>query len=457
MIHKLIILFLITLYIFINLLFGKERVLLFDGSYALFHTLENCFSCFSHGRISILLVFIFNYILSTFKLPLNIIVGIQVMNYLLPIFILLSINKIYKKHIDFKILFVFIFSCVTFSTNTFYYPFHDYWTGFYLFFIFIWSIKYDKIFLSSFLVILITNTHITMYLPIYFYLLYYILIIKYINKSVKYSFIILLMLSCIKFLSIILLDSYDNSMIKSIQINLHTINFIESSIFKSFLDTLFSYNLPFFIFFTIFIIYLIYINKYFEILFLLIYIIISLILISIFHYNDTYHTYSEGFFKGLLFVLSIPIFHYINKENKTIILFSSYMYIIISIYIIYNNHTRYTDRYNKINELCKIANAKQSNVLFTTNKGICPLQQINLPYESYFINSIQNNCSNTVSLKVKEYNINEKIYCDFLKNKSLINKLIIIDADLLFSNIEDISVDKEKSSYTCIENSIYIN
>jgi hypothetical protein len=324
--------------VFIGIYFGKERAIFCDSAMQLFGMATSKTPSVNINMSTTVINFVLPYIATLLGLSLKIIVWSLAINYLLlPIFVFLFLR--YKQSsLKYEIAFLVSFSI--FNCQTFYYPIHDYWTGFYLLFI-LYRILDDSTFeinettKSKFvylLIVLIIFTHLSMVISIGFLFLYLFLekIIS-LKKIVQlYLFIVLVLLIKILFIN----SGYQNNVIdihSFQQFSFH--NIINAKSIAEFFPSLYSTNLNFTVLFVASVILCIRTKQFLKGLLMFVILVSSILVIYLLFGRFGYSVYTEGYFKSLNIVTGILIADSLFTSFKksivlSIVAFQSFMWLL---------------------------------------------------------------------------------------------------------------------------------
>lgn len=402
--------------VFIGIYFGKERAIFCDSAMQLFGMATSKTPSVNINMSTTVINFVLPYIATLLGLSLKIIVWSLAINYLLlPIFVFLFLR--YKQSsLKYEIAFLVSFSI--FNCQTFYYPIHDYWTGFYLLFI-LYRILDDSTFeinettKSKFvylLIVLIIFTHLSMVISIGFLFLYLFLekIIS-LKKIVQlYLFIVLVLLIKILFIN----SGYQNNVIdihSFQQFSFH--NIINAKSIAEFFPSLYSTNLNFTVLFVASVILCIRTKQFLKGLLMFVILVSSILVIYLLFGRFGYSVYTEGYFKSLNIVTGILIADILFTSFKKSIVLSivaSVIYV-ASIFILHNGGLVFKKQYDFVNNSCK--KFKQT-VYLKSNRDICPLEYLAVSRQSLIINQIENNNANCIFTLVRN-----EYYVSFLNNK----------------------------------------
>lgn len=408
---------------FLAFYFGKERVIFCDGANALYDMFTQKTLYYGSNRIATVINYILPYFTTNFGFSLKITVYALILNYtILPIFVFAFLR--YKQQsIKYELSFLVTFTF--FNWQTYYYPIHDYWTGFYLFFILYRLIDDTPFFLNKklidkiiiFLIIFILLSHINTIISLFFLFFYLVSDRKITNVVfIKYC---LLLIGCFLFKILFLHAGYENGFLSLSNLNPTVLATIPQSIlFKTFFQSLFNTNFNFLIllifFYTIAVV-----EKKNRLLFAFSLILFTTAFILFIVFKDyEYTVYAEGQFKSTTIVLSIiavSIFLSNYKENR-LFNFAIFLNYLFSILVLINGGNGFAEHYQFISKSCK---EFKKNVFLTSKKNICPLEFIVLPKHSLIINQLENNSNTCIFANVNNDELVAILTGDIIKDNSV--------------------------------------
>lgn len=402
--------------VFIGIYFGKERAVFCDSAMQLFGMATSRTPSVNINMSTTVINFVLPYIATLLGLSLKTIVWSLAVNYLLlPVFVFLFLR--YKQSsLKYEIAFLVTFSI--FNCQTFYYPIHDYWTGFYLLFI-LYRIMDDstlginettKSRFVYLLVVLIIFTHLSMVISIGFLFLYLFLekTVTFKNIIQLYSFIVLVLLIKILFIN----SGYQNNVIdihSFQQLSFH--NIISAKSIAEFFPSLYSTNLNFTLLFVASVILYIRAKQFLKGLLMFVILVSSVLVIYLLFGRFGYSVYTEGYFKSLNIVTGILITDslFANLKKTTAISFAVSVVYTASVGILYNGGLVFKKQYDFVKNSCKKFN---QTVYLKSNRDICPLEYLAVSRQSLIINQIENNKANCIFTLVRN-----EYYVSFLNNK----------------------------------------
>lgn len=428
--------------LFFGIIFWKERALFADCSPALYVFIDSHIPYFGLNRYSTFINYILPCFLSLFNLPINIIVFSFALNYLLVPILVFVFLRYKQTTIKYEVLFLISFAF--FNTYTFYYSLHDYWIGFYLFFILIRivddnvfeHIKY-RVWWILILNLLILNAHTSMLFPLFSF---YVFMYFYYNKENKNMlFYAILTLALYFVLNMLFSMSYDKEIVSD-NISSISIDLLSRPMIASFLQTILNINF-FYLIAILLIIGVLIFNKKFGLLFLFISIsVTSFLLFFIFFGDFQYTIYSEGQLKAVSTIIPIMIvlvlYRFMNK--KVIFVFCTCCYIFSTI-ALYKGSFVVSKQYNNIKAMLQ---KFDSNVYLNSNKDLCPLECISLSRQSLFINRLEfdkNYCIFSNIGNNNFVNILNKSWID--ENKKQTNPLLKFPDEIKYIDADSAGID----------------
>lgn len=427
--------------IFLAFFFGKERVIFCDGANALYDMYTQKTLYYGSNRIATVINYLLPYFTTNLGLSLKTTVYALVINYtILPVLVFVFLR--YKQSsIKYELSFLFAFTF--FNWQTYYYPIHDYWTGFYLFFVLYRLIDDTDVFLNkklinkliAFLVVFILFSHINTIVSLFFLFFYLVVDKKISNISfLKYC---ALLAGCFIFKILFLHAGYENGFLSVDNLKPQVLLSIpDSDLLSTFIQTLLRTNLNFLFLLVSFYIIII-IRKETRILFAFTFILfIAAFILFVLFKDYQYTVYAEGQFKSttiVLAVIAINVYYSIHKESKLLVIAIILNYI-FSIVVLINGGKLFAQHYNFINDTCKKFNR---NIYFTSKQNICPLEFIVLPKHSLIINQIENNRNTCVFANVNNDEMVTLLTDNILKDNitnprscfTFPNKITYLDAD----------------------------
>ncbi len=402
--------------LFLATYFGKERAIFCDSSMQLFDMATTHLPAVNVNMSTTFINYVLPYFAILLGLPLKLIVYLMVINYLiLPIAVFLFLR--YKENsIKYELCFLVAFSI--FNAQTFYYPIHDYWTGFYLLFVlyrmmddgeFSKNIK-SKISIVFLLIILIIFTHLSLVISIGFLFLYLFSTKKISFKQISalYFYILLILFFKILFIN----SGYQNNVIDITKFDFKDlIYFYNTNTFKGLIPTLLTVNINFTISIALFILFIFFKKNKLDVLVFFLILLVSLIVVYFLFADFGYNVYTEGYFKSLT-IVAVIIF--VNNalsifKNRYFIILPLVLNYIFSFYVINRAGIVFEKQYNFINRSCKQFN---ETVYLKSERDICPLEGLSVSRQSIIINQIENNKSECIFS-----NIRSEKFVDNLNNK----------------------------------------
>lgn len=379
--------------------FGKERAVFCDSSMQLFDMARTKNISVDVSMLTSAVNYIFPYVAILLGAPIKVVVYLLAFNYLLLPILVFIFLKYKQQGVKYELIFIVSFSI--FNWQTFYYPIHEYWTGYFLLFCLYrilddsqFSLNKNKVLLFVYLLILaIVFTHLTVVISL-FILYLFLYVSSNVNKTILYRLLIFTFLILIVKI-FIFNNMYQNSVLESGDFSFSSvINFWKSKTISEFLSTLFVSNLNFFILLLISFLYLYYNNKMY-LLCLAVFIVIPVFVVNLFFKNFGYNVYTEGHFKSLNIVPCIFI------GNILLELISKYRLLIgvvvvnciFSVCVLISGGKIFEKQYDFINRSCRMFN---STAYLTSNKDICPLECLTVSRQSLIINQIENNSNNCI-------------------------------------------------------------
>jgi hypothetical protein len=387
-----------TLYFFavllLSLYFGVERTVFCDTSMQLFDMATNKLPNVSLNMFTVFINFIFAYLAILTGCSLKTIVALQVVNYmLLPLLVFIFLRY---KQTDIKYESAFLLAFSVFNWQTFYYPIHDYWTGFYLLFI-LYRIVDDvslglnqqfKNRLIYMLILGIIFTHLTMVIAIGFLFLYLFAEnrIRFSRLFQMYSFMGFILV--IKFLFIN--SGYQNSVLDLNQLDFSDIlRFYSTKTFAGFFDQLFVVNTNFAVMLLLSVAFFLKSGNRIAVVLFSGVILFSFLLIYLLFKNFGFNVYTEGYFKALN-VAAVIIFSNLllsTVRNQYVLSLLVSANFIFSVTVLFSGGQRFKEQYDFINESCKRFNG---TVYLHSAKNICPLECLSVSRQSLIINQLEN-------------------------------------------------------------------
>jgi hypothetical protein len=432
--------------IFIGILFCKHRALFADCSPALYVFIDKHIPYFGLNRYSTFINYIFPCFLSLFKIPIKYIIYSFGLNYLLlPILVFLFLN--YKKTTE-KYNVIFLISFTFFNTYTFYYSLHDYWTGFYLFFILIRLIdddyfkklKYKNLFVLFFN-ILILNSHSSMLFPLFVFFIFLYFFYNRENRVYLYyaTSIIIIYFA----LNILFSMSYDKAILTDDMNFLSLLfNLPKSVMYFSFLKT-FRISNSLYIFSILYTLIFLLLKRDWISSFLFLTITLMSFLLFLLYFKDfNYNIYTEGQLKAVSTIIPIMIIFLLYKYfcNRHIFIFSIFIYI-FSMYNLYNGSFVVINQYDNI----KMMLTKfDSNVYLTSNSDACPLECVSISKQSYFINRLEFDKNYCIFSNINNNFFVNNLNQDWInENASQENQLIKIPNNIYYVNADSLGIKIE--------------
>jgi len=438
--------------IFLGIYFGKERAIFCDSSMQLFDMARTMTPSVNINMATTVVNFVLPYLAIIIGLPLKIVVYLLVLNYLLIPILVFFFLRYKQQSVKYEMSFLIAFSI--FNWQTFYYPIHDYWTGFYLLFVLYrvvddasLSIKLKlKNRLVFVLIILIIFTHLSMLISLGFLLLYLLFekaislktIVKY------YSFMMIVLVIKILFIN----SGYQNSVIDINSFSWQNISqVLTSKTIKEFLPTLFTTNLNFTLL-AIFSGILFFFRKNKLSLLLLNIVFISSVFIIHFLFGSFgYSVYSEGYFKSTNIVIGIIFANVLIEVLTKKILINLILSInfIFSVCVLFQGGLVFEKQYKFINESCKKFNR---NVYLTSNKEICPLECLAVSRQSLIINQLENDNNAVIFSNIRNEHFVENLNVRWIEeNKTkpvryfnFSDDITYLDADSMQFPIDSLSI-----------------
>lgn len=423
--------------------FGKERVIFCDGSMALYDIVNIKGIYFGENRITTAFNYILPFLAKTFQLPLKFIVYSLVLNYVILPVIVFILLRYKRSNIKYELAFLIAFSI--FNFQTYYYPIHEYWTGFYLIFI-LYRVLDDVSFIKDdslrkkcafTLILLIFFSHINTIISILFLLMY----LLYEKKiTFKDGVLYALFIPCIFFVKMIFLVSgYEHNVFADV-FNYNGINEVQSIIiFADLFKTLITTNINFLLI-SIFIFWICINNrkwKVFSVFFIELF--LSFIIIFIFFREFNYNVYTEGYFKSTNIIAPIIFVNLLLQyfKNNTI-LFLVITNFIYSIVVLYNGGTYFEKQYKFVRDC---SNRFNTNVYFTTQKDICPIELLVISRQSFIINQIENNKKSCIFVNTgKSIFVNNVFNKIINENKHNPNKYFHFDNEIRFLDADSMGI-----------------
>lgn len=427
--------------------FCKYRALFADCSPALYVFIDTHIPYFGLNRYSTFINYIFPCFLSLFDVPISVIIYSFGINYLLLPIIVFVFLKYKQKSIKYEMLFLVSFAF--FNTYTFYYSLHDYWTGFYLFFILIRLVDdtiFDALKYKNHLVVLlnllIINSHSSMLFPLFTFYIFYFLFKKNSNRTPVFYAVSVVVLYAIY--NIVFSMNYDKLILSGgSDFFYELINLPNSVMFTSFMDTFSSINSFYLLSILLTILILTFKRRFILLLFFIFYVFVSFLLF-IFYFKDFEYTiYSEGQLKAVTTLIPIIIvfifYEYVSK--KLVLLFCVVCYIFSS-YMLFKGSDVVTSQYSNIKQLLS---KFDSNVFLTSQKPNCPLESISISRQSFFINKLEYNKPYCIFSNIGDNNFVNIVIGHWIKDNikqtnphlKFPNDIKYLNADSLGVNITD--------------------
>jgi len=383
-------------FILLNILsiyFGKYRCVFFDGADWIYEIIAHKNNYFPHFRFAVAINGILPWIVCHFTTSMNYIVWSFIINYMLiPVLLFLYLRYFIK---DEKLVLLFLISTSLFYTTTFFHPNHDIFCG-YFYIIILYSIlqnreKFKRYFsaLCITLIFLIAFTNIIQ-------LLSFMLILIYLKirteKSDKFN---LLFASAIVFAflkTVVFSSGYEKGVMSNVlDFKSRFSAIFTSSLFSSYLDSLFNINIAATFVFLI-TIYAVIKAKQPILILLVISEFLGIVLFTSFFFG--YYPYcfgTEGYIKTASVLISIVFIDYYilrdsyaaNKRTMAvaIIYTTTFFFIII-------NGINYKRYYTNINNIARTLN---QNTVFISDSIYKGEHFYILPRESAIINLLENN------------------------------------------------------------------
>ncbi|MCB0508328.1 MAG: hypothetical protein KDD21_08525 [Bacteroidetes bacterium] len=427
----------------IGIVYCKERALFADCSPALYEFIDKHIPYFGLNRISPFINYIFPCLLSLFDVPISVIIYSFGLNYLLlPILVYVFLR--YKQtSIKYEVLFLVSFAF--FNTYTFFYSLHDYWTGFYLFFVLIRLIDdvyfktlKRKIIYILLLNILILNAHSSLLFPLFsFYLFYYIFGENKDKQILKYAGSVLVLYAL---LNVLLPMHYDKVILAS---DIFDKQIFHSIMFVSFIKSWQGINLFYCIAIIFTVAILLYKKKFTLTGFFIFIVVASFALFLLYFQQFEYTIYSEGQLKAVATLVPIIIvfclFRFLNK--KYVLMFAVVCYS-FSVFNLLKGANLVRTQYNAIKHTLTLFD---SNVYLTSSKENCPLECISIAQQSYFINQLEFNRNFCIFSNINDNKFVQTLNQHWIEqNKTQTNKLLKFPDEIKYLNADSLGVDITK-------------
>lgn len=385
--------------ILIALVFGKERAIFVDGSNALYDIIADKKVYFGSNRIATFFNYILPLLATYLGMSLKAIVYSLAINYLLLPIATFAFLRYKQTSLQYEIAFLFTFTF--FNWQTYYYPIHDYWSGFYILFI-LYRIVDDRSFviknriLHLFWIMLLTMiilfSHISMIVSVFF-LTGYLFLTKRIDlkSTIVYTgFLTFIFL----FKTFFFKAGYETGFLKLENFKPdNLIQALHADLATTLLPTFLQTNLNFTLLVIGFFILGIFKRDWIKVSLFALFMIAAFFIALVLFKDYEYSIYAEGQIKTITIVLPMIFIdllfqHGKNKLLPTVITFSY----IFSFFILLNGGNLMAAHYNFVSNTCKQFN---KTVYFISDReDLCPLEFIVLPRHSIIINQIENN-SNT--------------------------------------------------------------
>lgn len=424
----------------IGLYFGKERAIFCDGSNALYDIIADNKLYYANGRFGTIINYILPWIANQFHASLKTIVYLLSINYLILPIITFLFLRYKQKDIKYEIAFLIGFSII--NWQTFFYPIHDYWTGFYLFYLLYPVIDKKNTKTSSYIIVLVLIIIIVLCHLNTLVALFFGIIFLYLNQNInKKSLVFYMCFITIGFLTkqYFFADGYETDFLQISQFSKeHLWLYLSSDFFRTLPQTFISTNINFTILFIATIAVLLFKKKYKLLVFVTGSFILTILLLSFLFRDYPYTVYLEGQLKSTTMffgiVFSCILFSTVNNTNISLLIGNC----IFSVFLLINGGNIFKNHYNYVNETCK---KFTTNTYLYTSKDICPLEFIVLPRHSIIINQLENNKNNFLIAN----NINKKykfidIYFEQLKEKNK-SSVFKFDDNIQYINADSMQID----------------
>ncbi len=457
---KLVNLLYFIIIILIAIFFGKERAIFVDGSNALYDIATKKILYYGENRISTTINYVFPLIATYLGCSLKTIVYSLAANYLvLPIAVFIFLR--YKQvSIKYELTFLFTFSFLNFQT--YFYPIHDYWTGFYLFFALYRIIDDDSLtlkpktkqFLIFFFIVAIFFSHINTVLSLGF-LFIYLFIDKRLDKTQFFrlcGFIVLIFLSKVFFFK----SGYEGGFINSDNFKLSFLLDLKNSlVLKGFGPTLLTFNLNFLLLLVGFYI-LALIKKKFKLIAVFTFILLAVLFIIAYMFREfEYNVYTEGHFKSTMMVLSIifiNLFYDLFKEKIVVHIPIILAYTFSTVILIMGGNT-FAKHYNFINET--VQQFDKNVYLSDEIPEMCPLELVVLPRHSLIINTIENKKKNCLFGIINDEVFVHNIYGVWFKdNKESPPSHFTFSEEIAYLDADSVGIDMRQFNLIHTKNCI---
>jgi hypothetical protein len=404
----------------LGIYFGLERALFCDSTMQLYDMANKGFPRVNPSMLATVINFILPYLAIVTGMSVKVIVYALAINYLLlplAVFIFLRYRQMSLKY---ELAFLVTFSL--FNWQTFYFPIHDYWTGFY-FLLVLYRLSDDRslvmenrrrLIFEHLLIVGMMFTHLSIVISLGFLYLYLFVerVIGF-RKIVRvYAFILLVLVLKVFFVSY----GYQRTMSDpSGWLDNGITGILQSGTMQEFLGTLLRTNLNFVFLGAISLMLSIYRKQFLPALMLGVVFLTSLVVINLLFADFGYSIYTEGYFKSMNLVAGIILANILYVS-----LSGSYLYALIlsanfifSGIVLWLGGSYIRSKFDFVRDTCK---KFSTNVYLHSNKEICPLEFIVFSRQSILINQLDNHVSRCVVVDVGDVpyveNLNEKYIRD---------------------------------------------
>lgn len=388
------------------LYFGVERAIFCDTSMQLFDMARTGLPSVNVNMSTTVVNFIFPYLGILLGLPLKIIVWLQALNYLLlpvAVFLLLRYRQ---TTLYYETAFLLSFSL--FNSLTFYYPIHDYWTGFYLLFVLYrilddrewnWSPRYKNRVLYG-LILAIIFTHLTMVITMGFLFLFLYVIQRIsLSRLLKmYAFMLLILVVKMLFIN----SGYQNSVLDISALRLtDIIEWYSVPTFAAFWPTLWGINANFLVLGCLSVFFLRFPEYRKPVLLFWLVIAASIGVIYLLFARFGYNVYTEGYFKSLNITAGIIVayllFGWWQRNGRVAwLLAGAYLF---SLVVLYDGGGVFKRQY----DFLKKSGAGFKGTVYLHSSGdICPLECLSVSRQSLIINQLENGKSEAIFSNVRD-------------------------------------------------------
>jgi len=456
---------LINLFYFLGLMiiavfFGEERVLFRDGSVAIEMMVNDGILPVVDNRYPAAFNHLFTYIASFLNFDLGTLIHISSINYiLLPVIVFIALR--YKQNGNLKYELVFLTALTIFNTHTYFYPIHDYWFGFYLFFFFYRALDEDQFFKSrtryyvvnGLLLTIIVFSHLNTVFSV-FIILFYLFHNNRIDKSKFYGLFMVLIANVL--IKLLFFSTSYESFVLSPEMGHFTFpEFFQTRTVGELGSTLINKNLNFLLLIVLIALYSIKSKNITGISFVIFEFVISILVINTLFPHHGYAIYTEGYFKSLNIIVAVVFVNMMltYRLNPLVFIFILLLNFSFSIRNLLNSGSMFATRYEAIKE---ISGNLQSNTLFNSEQDVCPYLFIPFFTESKIINLIENDKEYYFSAIVRDDDFTQYYFNSLRSRYSSERYTLRYDSDYIIVNSNDSDIDFDSFSldnagYNCVD------